>query len=159
MIWQRIFTFLYSIQIHVSSTSIKMSVGCSHVQVLHSSSYYLEHKNSPAAATKKWHGKKIEQEIILLIIENVLQDQKYKHSEKPRSHFSLVGEEHQSPDLPQWHISLNQVFIQQQYNIAVMVILFQGERSLVYCCKTRNVILCFQCNIEYWWCINIVNVP
>lgn len=52
--------FPISIQIHVSSPSVKMSVGCSCMQVLGSSFYCFEPKNSPAAAMKKWHGKKIE---------------------------------------------------------------------------------------------------
>lgn len=84
-----------------------MSVGCSHVQVLGSSSYYLEHKISLAAPMKKWHGKNTEKETILLIMGNTLQDQKYKHFEKPCSCFALGGEEHQSPDLPQWHTLLS----------------------------------------------------
>lgn len=58
MVWQRIIPFPFSIQIHVSSTSLKISVGCSHMQVLAFSSYYLEHKISPAATVKEWHRRK-----------------------------------------------------------------------------------------------------
>lgn len=53
MVWQIIIPFPFSIQIHGSSASLRMSVGCSRVQVLGSLSYYLENKISPAAAMNK----------------------------------------------------------------------------------------------------------